>query len=287
MQPKLLPLELPKISSSERAMSNSEVVKKKLLFFVLIGLSVWTLTKIPFFMAYSPLANNDFNRAGVTATVNLVQWIHSDGGYHGKKLKSPAANFFLVHMMFGITVLVMIALPLLKTAWRRQYGYVTFTFAILLGVHTLPAALEHDLRIPFGFTCIYVIITAIFGLRTLRDYDKDPVAAEKHLAVEYYIIAFGAWGAGFAEILLGIIPNMIKHAKDGVWPPSNYEGPHPLAGETAYDIVPESVGHTVFFILVAVVWLAWPMYLLTVDTTAPASTRPASEASPLLRSLLG
>jgi hypothetical protein len=264
---------------------NIEAVGKKVLFFFLVGLSVWTLTKIPFFMAYSPIADNDFNRAGVTATVNLVQWIHRDGGYHGNKLKSPAANFFLVHMMFGITVLVMIALPLLNRTWRRQYGYITFTFAILLGLHTLPAALEHDLWIPFGFTCLYVIVTAIFGFRTLRNYNNDPARSEKHLEVEYYIIAFGAWGAGFAEILLGIIPNMIKHAKDGVWPPSNFVGPNPLAGKTAYDILPESVGYTAFLILVAVFWVAWPMHLLTVDTTAPVPPEAPvnTEAEPLNR----
>jgi hypothetical protein len=245
---------------------DKESVVKKIVFFFLVGLCAWTFTKIPFLMAYSPIGDDDFNKAGVTATVNLVQMIHGGGGYHGNKVKSPAANFILVHAMFGITILIMIAMTLVKSSLRRKYGYATFTFTIIFGLHTFPAACQHVLWIPFCFTNSYVMVAALFGFRTLRLYDRNPAVCERHLEIEHYIIAFGAWGAGFTEIFVGIIPNIIARNKTGLWPAPNFEGPHPLAGHTLYDVLPESVGYNLFLALVAIVWVAWPMYLLTVET---------------------
>ena len=249
-----------------------KIVAKKTIFFLLLVLSVWTSTKVPYYIGFDRNGDDYYDKLGLEGSINLVHWIHSNGGYHGSKLKTPAINFLLLHVVIGITLLILIALTLINSAWRRQYGYVTYTFAILLGGHTLPAAIASDvpwMRWVFTITCIYVIATAVLGFRTLSNYDKTPVLGEKYLAIQHYVIAFGAWGAGFAE-LFGIMKNVSGKAESGTWP-THGEGPHPLSGTTIYNHVPEQVGWTMCGIIIAVMWVAWPMYLLKVDTQAETS----------------
>ena len=220
---------------------------------------------MPFFLAFDPESEEGKN-VGLYATINLVQWIKSDGGYQGNKLSCPAISFFLIHIMIGITVLMLIAMTFIFPTWRRKYGYWTFSFGIALGVHTMPAALQHPLWLPFGFTCAYVIATSLLGFRTLRLYDRNPRLCERHLEIEHYVVAFGAWGAGFAEIFLGIIPNIKKHGKTGKWPLAKLPGPSEKFGDTLYDIMSEEFALKVFLGLIIVFWVIVPMHMLQVDT---------------------
>jgi hypothetical protein len=265
-----------------------KIVAKKTIFFLLIILSAWTSTKIPFYIGFDRNGDDYYDKLGLEGSINLVHWIHSNGKYHGSKLKTPAINFLLLHVVIGITLLILIALTLINSAWRRQYGYVTFTFAILLGGHTLPAAMSSDvpwMRWVFTITCIYVIATALLGFRTLSHYDRRPILSEKYLAIQHYIIAFGAWGAGFAE-LFGIMNNISDKKESGTWP-THGDGPHPLSGTTIYDQVPEQVGWAICGIMIAAMWVIWPMYLLKVETQADVSHHvsksngSASENTPL------
>jgi hypothetical protein len=194
-------------------------------------------------------------------------------GFNSTKLRAPACNFLLVHVAAGITVLVMMALSLIKAEWRRKYAVPFFCFSIFLGVHTLPAALLMD--DPFTFylftaTCLWVIASAICGFSTLRNYDKDPMKAERHLAWEYGLITLGAFGAGFAESI-GVFAKFKYHGEHGSWESFGDE-PHKKWGHTLYNALPERVGMTVFLIWVAAVWFAWPLILLKIDTRRPGYT---------------
>jgi hypothetical protein len=188
-------------------------------------------------------------------------------GFHSTKLRAPACNFLLVHVAAGITVLVMMALSIIRREWRKKYAFPFFCFSIFLGVHTIPASLLADdmsMRIIFTVTCIYVIIAAIFGFFTLKNYDKDPVKGDKHLAWEYGIITFGAFGAGFAEGL-GIHAKFVFHKANGFYEEFNNGEPHAMWGKTIYSALPEKVGMTVFLIWVAAVWFAWPLIILKIQ----------------------
>ena len=203
-------------------------------------------------------------------------------GYHGTKSRAPACNFLLVHNALGITVLIMVALSIIKREWRKKYAVPFFCFTIFLGLHTLPATLLQDdkfMLIVFTATCLYVIAAAICGLFTLRNYDQDPAKGDRELAWEYGIITFGAFGAGFAEILT-IYANFAFHSAHGYYKVFNNNEPHKMFGKTVYDALPERVGMTLFLMWVVVVWLAWPMILLKIDskprgagyTSIPAQT---------------
>ena len=92
---------------------------------------------MPYYIQFDKNGDSDYEKGGLTGSINLVYWVN---GFQSSKLHSPACNFLLVHIAFGVTVLVMMAMSLVKTAWRRKYGNYFFTFAILLSVHTIPAA---------------------------------------------------------------------------------------------------------------------------------------------------
>lgn len=157
----------------------------------------------------------------------------------------------------------MMALSIYNVSWRRKYGNIFFVFSILLAVHTIPAAYGMNalpLRILFVFTCVWVIVSAVFGFYTLSNYDADPVKAEKHLRIEYGLITLGAWGAGFAEFS-GITAKFVHKYKTGAWQTFGPD-PDPAFGHSVYDIVPESVGVWIFMLTLVFVWLAWPMMLL-------------------------
>lgn len=250
------------MASAEQA---KHYIIKKLVFFFIVVLCAWNATKMPFFLAFDP-ESEEAKKVGLYATISLVEWIRSDGGYQGNKLSCPAISFFLIHIMIGITVLMLIAMTFIYPSWRRKYGYWTFSFGIALGVHTMPAALQHKLWLPFGFTCLYVIAASLLGFRTLRLYDRNPRTCERHLEIEHYVVAFGAWVAGFAEIFLGILPNISKHGKTGKWPLASFPGPSELFGDTLYDLMSEAFALKVFLGLIIAFWILVPMYMLSVDT---------------------
>ena len=100
-----------------------------------------------------------------------------------------------------------------------QVWIVFFTFTNLLAFHTIPAAWginKKPLQYLFTFTCVWCIVSAFFGYRTLRDYDKDSVKAEKYLLIEYSLITLGAYGAGFVEFT-GIGAKVKYRLAEGVW----------------------------------------------------------------------
>ena len=243
---------------------------RKFLIGAIIFLVGWTSTKIPYYMAFDANGDTPYEKGGLTGSINLEHWIP---GFRSTKLRSPACNFLLVHICFGATTLIMSALALTKATWRRKYGYYFFTFAILLGVHTIPAAWttpQLPLRIIFLFTCIYVIITAMLGFNTLRLYDNNPTKCEKHLQYEYAIITFGAYGAGFAEFS-GIYGKVKFYLAEGYW--QNFgDVPDPLFGHTLYDLLPERVGMTIFLAFVTIFWLWWPVKIVGIDTNVPGVT---------------
>ena len=123
----------------------------------------------------------------------------------------------------------------------------------------------------FTFTCLWVITASLFGYRTLKNYDKDPVAAEKALAWEYGLVTLGAYGAGCSESI-GILSKFMFKAKNGYF--RDYGStPDPKFGNSVYDLLPERVGLTFFF-----VWMGifGPSSLLKIDTTTDA-TRNSNE----------
>ena len=164
------------------------------------------------------------------------------------------------------------ALTMIKTAWRKKYGNYFFTFASLLGVHTIPAAWEMNdefLKYLFTLTCVGVIVSSLFGYRTLKNYDQDPVLAEKALAWEYGMVTFFTYGAGYAEGAF-IVSKLIYKAQTGNF--RDYGStPDPKFGHSLYDKLPESVGLTLFFVWVAIFWFWWPIKLVKINTTTDAS----------------
>ena len=127
-----------------------------------------------------------------------------------------------------------------------QVWIVFFTFTNLLAFHTIPAAWginKKPLQYLFTFTCVWCIVSAYFGYRTLQNYDKDPVKAEKHLLIEYsLVITLRTYGAGFAEFT-GIGVKVKYRLAEGVW--KHYsDTPDPKFGHSIYDILPKKVGMT-------------------------------------------
>ncbi|HSH74293.1 MAG TPA: hypothetical protein VLA09_01200 [Longimicrobiales bacterium] len=251
---------------------------KKILVFFLVGLCAWNVTKIPYYIAFDTADTADaYVQHGLEGSINLGHWVD---GYHGTKLKTPAVNFLLVHNVVGITVLIMMALSLAKQGWRRKYGRPYFAFAIVLGVHTLPAAWMMDAAVRkylFTATCAWVIGAAIWGFFTLRSYDADPERSERHLLIQYALIALGAYGAGFAEFYQ-IGKNTVSRFTEGIWPDFG-PLPHPLVGQTPYDVPAVWIGYAVFALWVAIVWVIWPWRVRAVALRARGPSAGQSSAS--------
>jgi len=233
-------------------------------FFLLVILPIWTITKIPFFMAYDP--ESEWAKAhGLPATINFVFWLTGNGGFEAVKMKSPAANFFLVHIFFGITSLIMIAATLINGNLRRRWGYATLTFGALLGLHSLPASDRSKFWPIFVPDCFIMCTTAIWGCYIIYNYPKTDVTkqkkAEEKLEQLHYAQAFGAWGAGFAELGTNIIPACAHLIKEGSWKPWP-DAPNSETGTTVYDLLPEDVGYKTFLILCLIFWIVVPMHLL-------------------------
>ena len=129
----------------------------------------------------------------------------------------------------------------------------------------------------FTFTCLWVITASLFGYRTLKNYDKDPVAAEKALAWEYGLVTLGAYGAGFAESI-GILTKFMFKADNGYF--RDYGNtPDPKFGHSVYDLLPERVGLTFFFVWMGIFWFWWPVKLLEIDTTTNATRSSSKDAN--------
>ncbi|GFH49876.1 hypothetical protein CTEN210_06352 [Chaetoceros tenuissimus] len=91
---------------------------RKILIFFILFLCLWNLSKVPYYIQFDKNGDSDYEKGGLTGSINLVYWVN---GFQSSKLHSPACNFLLVHIAFGVTVLVMMAMSLVKTAWRRKY----------------------------------------------------------------------------------------------------------------------------------------------------------------------
>lgn len=101
--------------------AGSVFYRKFLIFFIGVFLPAWTLSKVPLYLAFDDQGTDAYDARGLGGSINLEQWVE---GFRSSKLHSPACNFLLVHIAFGITVLVMMALTIYNVAWRRKYGYV-------------------------------------------------------------------------------------------------------------------------------------------------------------------
>lgn len=231
---------------------------KGILLFFLVGLCVWNVTKIPYYIAFDPAnVTDEYVSHGLEGSINLGHWVE---GYHGTKLKTPAINFLAVHNVVGITVLMMMAFSLVRPTLRRRFGLPFFGFAILLGAHTLPAAWMMDgafRKYLFTATCVMVIGAALFGLVVLRRYERYQPSSEKYLLIAYSLITLGAYGAGFAEFYQ-IGSNTIARLRSGIWPDFG-PLPHDLTGLTPYDRFPEAIGFTVFALWIGIVWVVLPL----------------------------
>jgi hypothetical protein len=237
----------------------SNVFWNKALIFVLCFLSIWTISKLPFYMEYDA---ND-REGGTIGSINLVHWLK---GFHGQHLRTPAKSFLLLHSILGITVVMMMVLSMVKRKWRKKYGYQYFTISFLLGAHTLPAALLQDIvftKILFTCTCLWVMASAIYGFKTLSNYDKDPVQAEKELSIEYSLITLGASGAGMAEGLF-MIGKFLTKKKTGSFPSYGSEA-HSRFGLTIYDKLPEKAAMEIALLFIFIVWFIWPLHILVIE----------------------
>ena len=151
----------------------------------------------------------------------------------------------------------------------KKYGIYYFAFTILFGVHAIPAAwtvmyaANPEYAKLYGvmvFDCLMVITAALFGLYTLKNYDNDPIKAEKNLLIEYSIITCGALGGGCLEGL-GVIFNFLYKTNNGVY--KDYGNtPDPLFGHTVYDLISETFGLVFFCAFAAIVWFCWPIKIL-------------------------
>ena len=239
---------------------------RQLLIIALLFLTLWNCSKVPYYIGFDANGDTSYEKGGLTGSINLYNWVK---GFQSSKLHSPACNFLLVHIAFGSPVLIMMALSLINSTWRKKYGIYYFAITILFGVHAFPAAwttmyaadTEYaKLTGIMVFTCLIVITTALFGLYTLKTYDSNPILAEKRLLVEYSIITFCALSSGLGK-LFGLIYKFLFKMKNGVY--IDYGNtPDPLFGHSLYDLIPETFGLAFFCAFTAIVWIWWPIKIL-------------------------
>ena len=247
---------------------------RKFIIFMLIFLVTWTATKLPYYFQFDPNGDTPYEKGGLTGSINLCHWIP---GYKSHKLHSPVNNFLLVHIGFGATVLIMMTLALIDGSYRKRFGRYFFVFGFLLGLHTIPASVTMNavpLAILFTFVSLLTMTVSVFGYRTLRNYEGEYDAkAERHLAIEYGLVTFFAYGAGFAELAFILLKVRFRLA-NGYWP-SYGDSPDPKFGHGFYFMLPESVGMTIFVGTVIIFWVWWPIKLLKIKND-PASKSNAS-----------
>jgi hypothetical protein len=267
-------------------------------FFVSRGLiallgtiALWNLTKVPYFMSFNNDEDTAYNNHGIELSINLGHWVK---GYRSMKMRAPACNFFLIHSVLGITLLAMIILTIINAERRRKYCVPFFIFAIVEGMHAIPASAINDAGLAplFLFACFSLIGTGIYGIYTkFVIYKKDVLFAEMLLLFQYTIIGTINCFAAVLEI-----PNIMSafaynKEHDGEWK-SYGEDPHHIVGHTIYDKLPERVGFHIFLIFTISVWFLWPLFLAdikpvlvkrtkTVDGESEIESYEATETTPL------
>eukprot|EP00957_Ditylum_brightwellii_P207699 15354139-Ditylum_brightwellii.AAC.1 len=84
----------------------------------------------------------------------------------------------------------MIILTIINAERRKKYCIPFFIFAIVEGLHAIPAASINDAGLAplFLFACAGLIASGVWGIYTKYTYDKDPEAAEKNLLHQYIFI---------------------------------------------------------------------------------------------------
>jgi hypothetical protein len=234
---------------------------RRLLIAFLFLLPLWTFSKIPFYLGFK----NDGNASdpyGLELSINLEHWIT---GYHSSKLRCPPFNFILIHVAMGSMVLVLTALTLINKSWRLKYGKYFFIAGFILGLHSVPASILQVgvMYWVFMFANVMCMGLSIWGWVTLRDYDKDPIKADRNLMIQYGVICAIASTAAFLEIT-NILKRFSYKREHGEFEVVS-DIPHPLYGNTFYDNFPESIGLAIFSVWVVVVMFAWPIGLLNLN----------------------
>mmetsp|Transcript_5199 Transcript_5199/g.8876 ORF Transcript_5199/g.8876 Transcript_5199/m.8876 type:complete len:270 (+) Transcript_5199:126-935(+) len=243
--------------SQTTASASSAWVKAAIAFMAIVAL--WNITKLPFLMSFSNDGNVAYNSRGVELSVNLGHWVK---GYRSNKMRTPPCNFMLVHSALGLTILFMMILSLINQTWRKRYCKPFFWFAIIEGIHAIPASLANDAGFKplFLLACALLVGTGVWGLETNKRYFDNEARAEKHLFIQYTVVTIVNSFAAFLEV-----PNMISAFKsktaDGTFH-SHGDEPHKVFGHTLYDALPEKVGMTIFLGFTIAVWFIWPLLLL-------------------------
>ena len=241
-------------------MFDSPLEKKALIAFLAVC-GLWNVAKLPYFMSFNNDGNVSYAKHGIELSINLGYWIK---GYRSLKMRAPACNFFLVHASTGVMLLAMVILTIIKAERRKKYCMPFFVFSIIMGLHTMPAALINDggFATLFTFACSLLIGSGIWGIHTKLNYDKDPKTAEKNLLIQYVIVAITNVAASFIEA-----PHIIN-AFSGRDENGNFqvvsEEPHKFVGNTVYDKFPEKIGMTYFLLLTIIGWGLWPLYLVAI-----------------------
>ena len=243
--------------SQTTASASSAWVKAAIAFMAIVAL--WNITKLPFLMSFGNDGNVAYNSRGVELSINLGHWVK---GYRSNKMRTPPCNFMLVHSALGLTILFMMILSLINQTWRKRYCKPFFWFAIIEGIHAIPASLANDggFKPLFLLACALLVGTGVWGLETNKRYFDKEARAEKHLFIQYTVVTIVNSFAAFLEV-----PNMISAFKsktaDGTFH-SHGDEPHKVFGHTLYDALPEKVGMTIFLGFTIAVWFIWPLLLL-------------------------
>ena len=181
-------------------------------------------------------------------------------------MRTPPGNYLLVHMSLGLTILAMMILSLINSKWRKPYCVPFFYFCIVEGIHAVPASLINDsafLRGLFMFACVGLVGTGHWVLQTKKNYDQDPVKAEKNLFLQYSFATIINSAAAVLETM-NIVTAFKSKSETGTF--STYgEDPHPKFGNTLYDQFPEEIGRNVTFIFWLVAWFIWPLAILKIQ----------------------
>ena len=218
---------------------------------MLVGLCFWNITKLPYYMVpkdEQPMNSVNYNETycnatnplsykchGIEGSINLGHWVEN---YRGGKITAPPIFFLAVHLVLGVTVLLMAAATIVYPKFRKQYSIPFFFFSIILGAHTFPATLlVHPIAkvALFSFTAAGVMFCGVLGLITIYYYDRiGEHHAERLLIACYTIITVGSCGAGMAEFGQ-IFANVSSHAATGEWPVIATRKPSPKSGRTVFD----------------------------------------------------
>jgi hypothetical protein len=259
--------------------TNGTAWKTKLVIAFIAIVALWNVTKLPYYMSFGNDGNVSYDSHGIELSINMGHWVK---GYRSKKMRTPACNFILVHAALGITIVFMMIFTLIKKSWRKRYCKPFFWFAIIEGVHALPASLINDAGLTplFLFACALLIGMGSWGLVTEKRYFENEARAEKNLLIQYIVVTIVNCFAAFLET-----PNIISALKsksaDGTF--LNYgDEPHRLVGHTLYDALPEKVGMTIFLGFTFVVWFIWPLLLLQIPHQSEENDR-VDEATRLLK----